>query len=193
MEEIFVPLKIKDFEDCKISNMGRFMTSKGKIKKPEMRNGTLRIDISKKKNGVRVARLPYCSLSRLVYIHFADCIPTNDFEIQYKDGNRLNCRFDNLKLAFGVPTAEQIQIYNDNVFSCVQSICSKSSWWGYRKNGFDMENCIAESYCLIWKYLSQYNPEYSFYGFCKRYVRVAFLNEYKNSRIFRRSVEFKNV
>lgn len=49
MEEIFVPLKIKDFEDCKISNFGRFKSAKGKIRKPRLVDGTLRIDISKKK------------------------------------------------------------------------------------------------------------------------------------------------
>lgn len=185
MEEIFVPLKIKGFEDCKTSNFGRFMSGKGKIRKPRLVDGTLRIDISKKKNGKRVARLANYSLAKMVYIHFSEVVPKGDFEIKYKDGDRLNCMFDNLNLAVGTPTEEQIENYKKSIFPCVIHIIRHSPFYDYVKIGFDIDNCIGESCYLVWKYLKSYNSEkISFYKFCKKYVRIALITEYNNYKNF---------
>lgn len=186
MEEVFVPLKIRGFEDCKISNFGRFMTTKGKIKKPRFIDGTLRIDLRKIKNKETIARLQNISLAHLVYTHFSNHIPKGEFYVKYKDGNRLNCHIDNLAVAIHNPTVEQIKAYEINVIACVKDIIRKSSFFQCFKSGFDIDNCIGESCYLIWKYLSNWEKQKtSFYYFCKKYVRIALLQEYKSYKIMR--------
>lgn len=178
MEEIFVPLKIDKFEDFKISNFGRIMTPKGKFRTPFLDKGTLKVDIKKKKNHKIIARMENYSIAHLVYMHFSDNIPDCKFCIKYKDGNRLNVRFDNLALAIGKATPEQIDDYNNSAIKCVKHFLSHSSYWYI--NYIDRDNVIQESLLLIWKYLKNYNKKYqTFYNFCTKYIKIACHKEYK--------------
>lgn len=186
MEEIFVPLKIKGFEDCKVSNFGRFMSQKGKIRKPRVIDGTLRMDFKKIKDKKVIARLNNISVAHLVYTHFADNIPNCDFYVLYRDKDRMNCCIDNLQIAINTPSERQIEVFNNQATACIKHIIRKSSFYDYYRYGFDIENVIGESYYLIWKYLSCWHEDIiSFYKFCTKYVRIALLQEYKNFKVMR--------
>lgn len=184
MQEVFVPLKIEHFEDFKISNYGNFITGKGKTPKTFMQDGTLRIQAKKKKNHKIIARLNNLSVAKLVYVHFADNVPDCDFQVLHIDGDNYNCRFDNLKLSIGEPTEEQKEIYVRLVEQCVNHYLIYSGKKGCCvKNGIDYENIIGESYLLIYKHLFQYDiTRNSFYSFCTRYIKMAFLNEYNKMK-----------
>lgn len=184
MKEIFVSLNIKGFEDCKISNFGRFMTHKGKIKKPEYKNNCWYIDLSKRKtiNGkqVRADRL-LASVPQLVYNHFGNSVPSERFIVRCIDGNPYNCRIDNLRVSIKGRTDKQIEKYDKEVLKCVKHSLFKSRWAIYQKEGFDIDNVIGNSCLLIWRYLGNYDTEKSFYSFCKKYVKYACKSEYKQS------------
>ena len=177
MEEIFVPLKVKNFEDFKISNYGRMLSAKGKIMKLVMIAGTLRYDIKKRKGGQVVARMARWSAAQLVYAHFAEKAPKGKSHIRYKDGDPTNLRIDNLELAVKEPTQEQIDIYTKDILACVKHAVAHSGYYDARKRGIDIDNVIAESCYRIWRHLAWYNTKYSFYGFCKRYVEYVYLTE----------------
>ncbi len=184
MEEIFVPLKIKNFEDCKISNYGRFMSPKGKMRKLKFLQGTWRIDIIKKRGGREVARLANFSIAKLVYTHFAEKVPSGEFYVHYKDGDHNNLRFDNLAISIGEPTQEQIDIYNKGVYACVKHAVRNSGFYYLKKDGLDIDNIIAQSCFLAWKHLAIFDGR-NFYGFCKMCVKYACLKEYRNFKVMR--------
>lgn len=80
-------LDLKDYEGYKVSNFGYVLNPDGSKKYCEKHNGHYRVKIGQKN----------ATLSRLVYEAF--CRPLADSiheHIKYKDGNPLNCRFDNL-------------------------------------------------------------------------------------------------
>ena len=76
--------------------------------------------------------------------------------------------------------AEQIERFNSDVIKCVKH------YMGVKKlNSYaicDIDDVMGESYRMIWEHLSQYKVNTSFYQFCIRYVRWAFLAEYAKKK-----------
>lgn len=80
-------LDLKDYEGYKVSNFGYVLNPDGSKKYCEKRRGHYRVKIGQKN----------ATLSRLVYEAFCRPLADSTHErIKYKDGNPLNCRFDNL-------------------------------------------------------------------------------------------------
>lgn len=184
MEEIFKNFE-PPFDGYKISNMGRVLNPKGKERKIEIvtqiKNGVtykypyVSINIRKKNSPARKRTL----LAHEVYRLFGDGFKGRA-KVYYKDGNAMNCRIDNLFISNGYlvkPTDEQIEIYINDAKACILHFVRENKLRGYR--GLDVDNIIGEAYLHIWKHLSQYKTGTSFYAFCKRYTRWAFLYEYK--------------
>lgn len=184
MEEIFKNFE-PPFDGYKISNMGRVLNPKGKEQKIEIvtqiKNGVtykypyVNINIRKKNSPARKRTL----LAHEVYRLFGDGFKDRA-KVYYKDGNAMNCRIDNLFISSGYlvkPTDEQIEIYINDAKACILHFVRENKLREYR--GLDIDNIIGEAYLLIWKHLSQYKTDTSFYAFCKRYTRWAFLYEYK--------------
>ena len=181
MQEEFVYLKEKNFEDCQISNFGTVISSKGKIVKPYYKNKCLNIDIKKIKNKKVIDRL-VCSVSQLVYKYFGKDVPNCDFKVRHIDGNVYNLRIDNLKIYETNKTQQQIEVYNKLVIPTCKHIFFNSSY--AKDSSLDIDNILGNAYMFVWKYLGNYDITKSFYIFCLKYVKVACITEYKNSRKF---------
>lgn len=169
-----------------VSNRGRVLNRKLK----EM-NGQINVSGSGRRcrrmvfqiNGKRVAK----QLNQLVWECFAEKTRNGErANIIHIDGNLDNCDIDNLKVARAYTeerTAEQIKAYNDNVIPCVKDIFGKMGYVG--TTYLDIEGALSQAYLLCWKYLAQYKVGTSFYQFCRKYAKWAFMQEvkrYKNSR-----------
>lgn len=128
-------------------------------------------------NGKRVAK----HLNQLVLECFSDNYQQGmDVRIVHIDGNFDNCDIDNLKIARAYTeerTAEQIKAYNENVIACVKDVFKKLKYMQF--HGVDIDGALSQAYFLCWKYLAQYKVGTSFYQFCRKYAKWAFLEEYK--------------
>lgn len=186
MEERWKKLK-PPFDDYQISNFGRIKNKHGKEIKPCMHKSVdkyvypmVHINIRRKDGNARMLS----SLAGEVYKAFGDGNCPDKLIVYHRDGDKLNCRIDNLFIAKGLttpPTKEQVEIYESQVIPCVKHIIKKRKFNDYAYM-IDVDNIIGESYLKIWKYLSQYKTETSFYQFCKRYVEYAFLEEWKRKK-----------
>ena len=183
MEEEWKKLK-PPFDDYQISNFGRIKNRHGKEIKPYAHKSIdeyvypmVHINIRRKDGNARMLS----SLAGEVYKAFGDGNCPDRMKVFHRDGDKWNCRIDNLFISKGLttpPTKEQVEIYESQVIPCVKHIIK------IRKlNDFadiiDVDNIIGESCLKIWIYLSQYKDGTSFYQFCKRYVEFAFLEEWK--------------
>ena len=195
MEELWKNLK-PPFDDYSISNFGHIRNKRGKEIKPCAHKSTdeyvypmVHINIRRKDGNARMLS----SLAGEVYKAFGDGNCPDRMKVFHRDGDKWNCRIDNLFISTGLttpPTKEQVEIYESQVIPCVKHIIK------IRKlNDFadiiDVDNIIGESYLKIWKYLAQYKIETSFYQFCKRYVEYAFLEEWKRKK--REQEYFKEI
>lgn len=129
------------------------------------------------------------SLATAVYKAFGENYK-DGVKVYHKDGDVWNCRIDNLFISTGYtvsPTVEQIEVFNSSVVKCVKHFVGAK-----RMNSYvicDIDDVIGESYRMIWEHLSQYKTGTSFYQFCIRYVRWAFLAEYAKKKT---ELEFVN-
>lgn len=120
-------------------------------------------------------------LSRLVYIAFSDDPPQfKNFRTYALDGNRKNCRIDNLGTALPqskARTAEQIKAYEAWCTPSIKRYIAQQKLNDVGR-GFDVDNFIGEASLLLWKYLPGYNPRTKFITWGRKYMRFAFLKEY---------------
>lgn len=186
MEEIWKDLEFEGIQGWKISNLGRIMTSKGKIKKPEAHTTDLcdkinvHVELKQIHKKKRIRKI--ISVGHWVYKLFSDKQPPcENFNIFHKDGNPFNNTIDNLKCgcrdAF-THDEKNLDIFKNDVYKCVKHYLHKSQWLGYEKKGFDIDNVIQESVFNIWKYLYKYEKSRSFYSFCKKYTKMCAIAEY---------------
>lgn len=176
MEEIFKNFE-PPFERYRISNYGRVISPRGKELSSYMGKNhgceyrVIIINTAKK-------RKIFC-IANEVYKAFGQGYKKG-VNVFYKDGDHSNCRIDNLFISNGYlvkPSDEQIEKYINDAKACILHFVRENKLRAYR--GLDVDNIIGEAYLLIWKHLSQYKTDTSFYAFCKRYTRWAFLREYK--------------
>ena len=193
MEEIFKNLE-PPFDGYKISNFGRIINPRGKECKPttaKKYNGQYaypfcNINIRRKSGNAR----KHASLAVEVYKAFGENYKKG-MRVYHKDGDVWNCRIDNLFISTGYnisPTAEQIEVFNSSVVKCVKHFVGAK-----RMNSYaicDIDDVMGESYRMIWEHLSQWKTSTSFYQFCIRYVRWAFLAEYAKKK---KELEFINT
>lgn len=168
-----------------VSNRGRVLNKKFKELKGYIANkgGYFYRCIVFHINGKRVGK----QLNQLVWECFSENYRSDlNVKLIHIDGNLDNCDMDNLKVARAYTeerTAEQIKIYNENVIACVKDIFGKM---GYAKTTYlDIDGALSQSYLLCWEYLAQYKVGTSFYQFCRKYAKWAFLMEakrYKDAR-----------
>ena len=192
MEEIFKNLD-PPFDGYKISNFGRIISPKGKECKPTTKKYKgkyaypfCNINIRRKSGNAR----KYASLAVEVYKAFGENYKKG-LKVYHKDGDVWNCRIDNLFIPTGYtipPNAEQIKRFNTDVIKCVKH------YIGIKKLNncvvCDIDDVMGESYRMIWEHLSQWKTSTSFYQFCIRYVRWAFLAEYAKKK---KELEFINT
>lgn len=183
MEEIFKNLE-PPFDGYKISNFGRIINPRGKECKPAASKYKCysypKINIIIRKKDMFARKLS--SLATAVYKAFGENYQ-DGVKVYHKDGDVWNCRIDNLFISTGYtisPTAEQIEVFNSSVVKCVKHFVGAK-----RMNSYaicDIDDVMGESYRMIWEHLSQWKTSTSFYQFCIRYVRWAFLAEYAKKK-----------
>lgn len=185
MEEIFKSLE-PPFDGYKISNFGRIINPKGEQCKPiksKKAHGKyeypfIHINIRRKSGNAR----KMSSLATAVYKMFGENYQ-DGVRVYHKDGDLWNCRIDNLFIATGYtvpPNAEQIEWFNSDVLKCVKHFIGVKKYHNFHI--CDIDDVIGESCRMIWEHLSQYKTNTSFYVFCSRYVRWAFLAEYAKKK-----------
>lgn len=185
MEEIFKNLE-PPFDGYKISNFGRIINPKGKECKPatskkikgQYEYPFCHINIRRKSGDAR----KMTSLAVEVYKAFGENYK-DGMKVYHKDGDLWNCRIDNLFIASGYtmpPQREQIERFNSDVLKCVKHFIGIKKYTKYTV--CDIDDVIGESCRMIWEHLSQYKINTSFYVFCTRYVRWAFLREYAKKK-----------
>lgn len=183
MEELWKPLA-PPFDKWCVSNFGRIKNGKGSFIKPFAHNSNgsvypfVHIIIRRKDCYARLM----LSLNRAVYERFGENYQQG-ITIYHKDGDKFNCRIDNLYISKGYTekaTEEQINIYTNTVIKCVKHIVGIKKlncyYW------LDVDNIMGEAYLLIWKHLSQYKVGTSFYMFCKRYVDWVTIAQWKKDK-----------
>lgn len=168
-----------------VSNRGRVLNKKFKEIKGYIANkgGYFYRCIVFHINGKRIGK----QLNQLVWECFSEKYQNGvNVKITHIDGNLDNCDIDNLKVARAYTeerSAEQIKVYNENVIACVKDIFDRK---GYTKEiRLDIDGALSQAYFFCWKYLAQYKVGTSFYQFCLKYAKWAFLMEakrYKDSR-----------
>lgn len=152
-----------------ISNFGNVRNAKTKRKHtPYFKDGVMKIDLHRK--------LRSLSLARLVYNHFADEEAPKDCKVIHIDKNPQNCRFDNLRLRAGygmIPTPEQLEIFNNQVYRCVKYIlfnikCIKpnTQYWG----GYEVNDLIQDCVMIIYQALPVYDFKTKFLTFCQMII-----------------------
>ena len=148
-----------------VSNFGNVRTKKNKLKhKPYFKQNVLKVDLCRKMRSLSVARL--------VYNEFADEPAPSDCKVIHIDKNPLNCRFDNLRLRAGygmIPTQEQLNIFNKQVYPCVKYILFRiknikpnTKFWG----GFEVDDLIQDCVTTIYQVLPIYDFSVEFLTFC---------------------------
>lgn len=186
MEELWKNLK-PPFDDYSISNFGHIRNKRGKEIKPYAHQSSKNnadyvypmVHINIRRKGQKMRMLS--SLSGEVYKAFGDGDCPDGIVVYHRDGDKWNCRIDNLFVAKAYttpPTQEQVEIYESQVIPCVKHIIKIRKFNDFA-DIIDVDNIIGESCLKIWIYLSQYKDGTSFYQFCKRYVEFAFLEEWK--------------
>lgn len=186
MEEKFAYLNIKNFEDWQVSNYGYVLSHKGKKITPYMKNGALYFYGSKIINGkkIRINR----PIAHLVYECFATTkAKFKDYTILYKDGNKNNCRIDNLFVNLTQDknaTQEQIDYFNRHIYICVKNRLKQLHIRDLYLRGLDTDNIIGNAVMWCWKYLPTFAIEKAtnvfsmFHSFVNKYVDFAFKKEY---------------
>lgn len=170
-----------------ISNFGRVRNiSTHKILKLSVRKDNGCVTFKGKRKGKQKS----IHIAPLVYKYFSQNEPKfNQFKVYHIDNDKTNCHIDNLivlESTIKKPTIEQEDLYVDNAPRIVKCIIM-SLYKEFRKKGFDLENLEQESLMLIYKYLPNFkidkeDKQKGFYGFCKRYVKYAFLTNYNKAK-----------
>lgn len=169
-----------------VSNKGRILNKrfdeiKGYLHRS---NGYAYRNIVLRENGKRISK----QLNQIV----AECFCPfwkNDikFYIYHKDGNKNNCAYDNLficKAYTEKPSAEQLKIYEESIFKCVQHIFGKQGYmFAEYDKGIDIDNVMSNVYMQVFKYLPGYKVGTSFYKFVKKYADWEFKRAYKQYKI----------
>ncbi len=116
------------------------------------------------------------TVAQAVYKLFGKGYPNDTRpKIIYIDGDTTNCAIWNLKICRAYTEErlpEQIARYKNEVKNCVLHIVKDMHLNRYAQ--LDVDNIIGETYLMIWKHLSQYMPNTSFYVFCKKYFMLVF-------------------
>ena len=181
------------FDGYKISNDGRIISPKGIELKPyaqKVGGGqkytrivcTLKIE----KKGTYIRKM--AGVATEVYRYFGKGY-SDGVHVYHKDGDIMNNRIDNLTICRGYtekPSAEQ-EARIPEIFGCVKHCMRLLGYTRYGRHGMDVDNVIGEAIFACWRHLPQFRTDLSFYAYCMRYVRQAFLTEYvkwKKSRTF---------
>lgn len=140
--------------------------------------------------GKRKGKQKSIYIAQLVYKYFSQNEPRfSQFKVYHIDGDKTNCHIDNLivlESTIKKPTIKQENLYIDNAQRIVKCIIM-SLYRKLLKKSFDFENLEQESLMLIYKYLPNFkfdkeDNQKGFYGFCKRYVKYAFLMNYNKGK-----------
>ena len=177
----------KDYHGYKVSNKGRVVNRFGREIFGEMRKSkgyeyhsiVLRINKKRTRKNINVL---VCELFNSDYKKGA--------RVYQIDGDKKNCAIDNLKISRAYtakPNAQQVEKYTNSVMNCVKHYFKNRGWIEAQKYGIDIDNALGNAYVLIWKYLPSYKEDKSFYSFCAKYCRFAFLYQYKQDMNFFKS------
>lgn len=185
-QEKWVNCCLKGYEGYLVSNYGIVKNPKGKqvkwhIRKTKQRERPFVYLHYKDENNIKHQTIT--SIAHLVYLHFGENKPKHKrYGVFCKDGNPLNNYIENLFVfcpSDKKPTAEQEEIYINEVYHCIDAYFSKTGFKGYKIKGLDIENIKQDSALMIWKYLHCYDCKRNFYSFCARYARFCALKAYK--------------
>ena len=195
MEEVFKHFD-PPWEGYQISNFGRVISPRGKVLNPiAMYHGgnyNVKCILKKVVNGKE--RRQNANVAVEVYRYFGEGY-VNRAIVRHKDGDKFNNRIDNLFIARAYttkPSREQ-EARIPEILPCVRSAVYKSGVMQYRREGMDVDNIIGEAAFMCWKYLASYNAQTNFYGFCKKYARLAFLQEYKKFKRYRNEIRLDDL
>lgn len=171
------------FDKYKISSYGNVISPKGKLLKPYIQCYgidkkctraicTLKIE----RKGIKIRRI--IGVGTEVYRHFGNGY-IDGVKVFHKDKNILNNNIENLFIADGYTTdaTQEQQKRIQEIIPCVIHSLKILNLTRYRKYGLDIDNVIGEATFMCWLHLSQFHGN-SFYAYCKKYVRFAFLHEY---------------
>lgn len=173
------------WDGYKISNYGRIISPKGKELKPHAQRArrgknyfAVICSLKIERKGFYLRKIANVAVE--VYRHFGKGY-RNGVKVYHKDGDKFNNRIDNLFISKGYttePTAEQLARVPD-IKPCVTHALKVMDCIRYRKYGMDIDNVIGEAIYLCWLHLPQYLIGTSFYSFCKKNTKRAFLKEFK--------------
>lgn len=170
------------FDGYRISNYGRIFSPTGRELKPYLQKTkkgyaravcTLKIE----RNGTYLRKMAGVAVE--VYKYFGNGY-SEGVHVYHKDDDLLNNRIDNLTICRGYtekPTAEQ-EARIPEIFGCVKHCMRTLGYMRYGRHGMDVGNVIGNAVFACWRHLPQYRTDLSFYAYCMRYTRQAFLTEY---------------
>ena len=181
------------FDGYRISNYGRIINSRGREMKPYcQRCGgwyTVIAILTKTKDKRRLRKIANIGVE--VYKRWGKGY-RDGVKVRHKDGNKYNNRIDNLEICAGytkTATPELVRQFEQEARPCVVHWLKGAGWTKNRV--VDRDDIIQNALLLIWLHLPQFAEctRLGFYGFCKRYARIAALAEYdKECKHRRRNV-----
>lgn len=173
----------KEYQGYFFSNTGKCRNKHGRIVEGYIRRDrnyqykVVALHVNKKRVNVCV--------NQVVYKLFGKNYPKDTrAQVFNLDGDILNCAIWNLKICRAYtqePTPQQIARYQNEVENCVLHIVKDKQLNKFSR--LDVDNIIGETYLMIWRHLSQFMPNTSFYVFCKKYFMFVFKAAYKEYRL----------
>lgn len=181
------------FDGYRISNYGRIINSRGREMKPycQWYRGYHEIValLTKQKDKCRQRKIANIGVE--VYKRWGKGY-RDGVKVRHKDGNKYNNRIDNLEISEGytkTASPELVRRFEREARPCILHYLRQTGWT--KSNVVDLDDVIQGALLLIWLYLPQFANMHNlgFYGFCKRYAKLAALAEYKRETTWRQ----KNV
>lgn len=181
------------FDGYRISNYGRIINSRGWEIKPycQWYRGCYVVVavLTKQKDKCRQRKIANIGVE--VYKRWGKGY-RDGVKVRHKDGNKYNNRIDNLEICGGytkTASPELVRRFEQEARPCVVHWLKGAGWTKNRV--VDRDDIIQNALLLIWLHLPQFADMHTigFYGFCKRYAKLAALAEYKRETTWRK----KNV
>ena len=179
-----------------ITNYGRIFNIRGKYIKPLLRgrkyNKSYIIQPSKMINGKRIKGI--MQIARVVYKLFVDPNLKDNSHIRFKDGNRKNCRFDNLSVGLehrphreGLPPDKQALFDNPKTLIYIR----QKLWCWYDgdfrniKGAMLLEDLIQESLFFVYQALFDYKhtSEKKYKNYIRTIVEMFVCKRYHREKV----------
>ena len=179
-----------------VTNYGRFFSKTGKCIKPILRcqkySKNYMIQPSKIINGKRIRGTISCA--RIVYKLFVNPKLKDNSFITYKDGNRANCRFDNLSVGLehrphreGLPPDKQALFDNPKTLIYIR----QKLWFWYDgdfrniKHAMLFEDLIQESLFMVYQALFDYKhtSEKKYKNYVRHIVEMFVCKRYHREKV----------